>query len=270
MATLEQLFSEDRDAVEAAVVRICVALSALLLASFVLLTFFDLRAVYGRYTSAKWGPTLPGVVDWYAHGTSLLAVALCVYEAGALPRSLAGRLCLLAFCVHYLNRSVVHAELVRPDCKPVPAFTTLLGSSFCWFNGLAIGRYLTFPGLASDLDAPGYAASPRFLVGMVLWAVGFVGNVAHDRYLLRLKREGAGYQIPVKFMFRYVSGANFLMEMVEWLGFLIACGGPPAAAFFVCTVCNIGPRAFHHHAWYREKFREAYPADRKALLPMVW
>ena len=52
------------------------------------------------------------------------------------------------------------------------------------------------------------------------------------------------------FLFEYVSGANFLGEIVEWIGFHVACYNLPSLAFAVFTLCNIGPRAFHHHRWH--------------------
>ena len=50
-------------------------------------------------------------------------------------------------------------------------------------------------------------------------------------------------------MFEYVSGANFFGEIVEWLGFAVANGSLPAYSFFFFTLCNIGPRAIHHHRY---------------------
>ena len=48
-------------------------------------------------------------------------------------------------------------------------------------------------------------------------------------------------------MFEYVSGANFLGEIVEWAGFAIATWSLPGLAFSFFTCCNIGPRAYQHH-----------------------
>ena len=48
-------------------------------------------------------------------------------------------------------------------------------------------------------------------------------------------------------MFRYVSGANFFGETLEWSGFAVMCGTFPAFAFALFTACNIGPRACQHH-----------------------
>jgi hypothetical protein len=34
-------------------------------------------------------------------------------------------------------------------------------------------------------------------------------------------------------------------------------------------MCNIGPRAWWHHKWLLEKFRDAYPRERKAVIPFL-
>ncbi|VDM71373.1 unnamed protein product [Strongylus vulgaris] len=69
-------------------------------------------------------------------------------------------------------------------------------------------------------------------------------------------------------MFEYVSGANFLGEIIEWTGYAIASRSLPAIAFAIFTACNIGPRAIHHHQWYLNKFQD-YPKERKALIPFL-
>ena len=71
--------------------------------------------------------------------------------------------------------------------------------------------------------------------------------------------------------FDYVSGANFLGEIIEWTGFAIASWSLPALAFAVFTAANIGPRALQHHEWYLRTFArgKGYPASRRALVPFV-
>lgn len=56
-------------------------------------------------------------------------------------------------------------------------------------------------------------------------------------------------------MFHFVSGANFLGEIVEWCGFALAAWSLPAVAFAFFTICSIGPRAYHHHRYLRSLAR---------------
>ncbi|MEM6930058.1 MAG: hypothetical protein AAF602_24175 [Myxococcota bacterium] len=43
----------------------------------------------------------------------------------------------------------------------------------------------------------------------------------------------------------------------------------PAWAFAFFTLCNLGPRALHHHQWYQKQVPD-YPTHRKALIPFLW
>lgn len=65
-------------------------------------------------------------------------------------------------------------------------------------------------------------------------------------------------------------GANFLGEIIEWIGFAVTVGGLPAISFAVWTASNIGPRAVAHHQWYQNKFGDKYPKNRKALIPFIF
>lgn len=48
-------------------------------------------------------------------------------------------------------------------------------------------------------------------------------------------------------LFEYVSGANYLGEIVEWFGYAVATWSLAALSFAVFSLCFIGPRAFYHH-----------------------
>lgn len=52
---------------------------------------------------------------------------------------------------------------------------------------------------------------------------------------------------PAGGFFRYVSGANFLGEIIEWIGYTVATWSLPALSFAVFSLCFIGPRAYYHH-----------------------
>jgi 3-oxo-5-alpha-steroid 4-dehydrogenase 1 len=87
--------------------------------------------------------------------------------------------------------------------------------------------------------------------------------------LRALRKPGeTGYAIPYGGLYRWVSCPNYFGELLEWIGFAIAAWTLPALAFAVFTFANLFPRALSHHRWYREKFVD-YPADRKAMLPLI-
>lgn len=92
-------------------------------------------------------------------------------------------------------------------------------------------------------------------------------NIRSDDILIRLRKPGeSGYKIPQGFLFRYVSSPNLLGEMIEWVGFAILCWNLPALSFAIWTVCNLGPRAIHHHQWCRKTWRVIPPTAKLSCL----
>lgn len=106
--------------------------------------------------------------------------------------------------------------------------------------------------------------------------LGFAINLQSDSILRNLGKAPSlslvggefKYSIPFGGCFQLVSCANYLGEIVEWLGFAIACDNLAALSFFAFTCGNLIPRALSHHDWYRQKF-EDYPPQRKAVIPFL-
>ena len=85
---------------------------------------------------------------------------------------------------------------------------------------------------------------------MVLFALGVFINHQSDAILLRLRQPGeTGYSIPYGGLYRWVSAPNYLGEIIQWTGFVIAAATPAAWVFALFTVAN-WRRARSHHQWY--------------------
>ena len=114
------------------------------------------------------------------------------------------------------------------------------------------------------------ASAPTFVVGVVLFASGFVINQHSDWILFHLRRPGeTGYKIPHGGLYRLVSCPNYFGELIEWSGWALATWSLPGLAFAVWTAANLIPRAWAHHKWYRKQFAD-YPPGRKAIIPLVF
>ncbi|KNC46340.1 5alpha-reductase I [Thecamonas trahens ATCC 50062] len=227
-------------------------------------------APYGRYNTAgrSWiyGWNVPGRLAWFVQEMPCVvasATALA-YAPGELSR--AQMALLAAFAVHYFHRACVF-PFRMVGSKPSSLMTTVLAFAFCAANGYMQTRWITAHAQPWLDSVPALTMA----TGLVLFVVGMAINIHSDSILLNLRKPGeTGYVIPRGGMFDYVSGANFFGEIVEWLGFALAGGChlvPLSFALF--TMCNIGPRALHHHAWYLTKFRDEYPRHRRALVPFV-
>lgn len=105
--------------------------------------------------------------------------------------------------------------------------------------------------------------------------LGMLVNAQSDAALRLLRSESrnvkTGYRIPRGYwLFDYVSCPHYLGEVLEWVGFTIACPSVVTASFAAFTAANLIPRAVQQHAWYQNEFGETYPAQRKAWLPFLW
>jgi len=230
------------------------------------------RATYGRYASlstARWyGPTVHPKMAWVFQESWAFMVALMLITVGE-PRCLASRpnqILLAMFMGHYAYRSFWYPLRMRGGAR-MPIGLCLLASLFCAFNGYLQARAWTALDLVS-VATP--AEQALFGVGCALWAVGLAVNLHSDSVLRNLRKPGeTGYKIPYGGAFELVTGANYFGEILEWCGYALAAQHIVAVAFAVFTFCNTGPRAYHHHLWYREKFDD-YPPARRALIPWVW
>ncbi|CAM9823826.1 unnamed protein product [Chrysoparadoxa australica] len=197
----------------------------------------------------------------------LIAAACWHYGEPACKNSMPNKLMLGMFVLHYINRTLIYPLRMKSSSTPMPLVLFFTASLYTSANA-----YLQSYPLSTTPYREEWLLDPRFVAGAILFLFGFMVNVHSDGILLNLRKPGEEkkYKIPrAGGMFEFVSGANFLGEIVEWLGYSLACWSLHAAAFGVSTMFNIGPRAHQHHRWYHEKFEE-YPKHRKALIPFLW
>ncbi|KAI9019256.1 3-oxo-5-alpha-steroid 4-dehydrogenase-domain-containing protein [Phycomyces nitens] len=166
--------------------------------------------------------------------------------------------------VHYINRSFVYSWRA-PSIAPIHLLVSVSAAFFNVLNGYVNGVWVAR-----------YDHNPMTLwrwVGASVFVTGFVLNLYHDSILFGLRKKGSPgkrYSIPFGGLYRYVSSPNYLSEMIEWTGFMIAAWpSTPAMVFVLSTAANLIPRAWRTHAWYKHQFPD-YPADRKAVIPFVF
>ncbi|XP_036759526.1 3-oxo-5-alpha-steroid 4-dehydrogenase 2 isoform X2 [Manis pentadactyla] len=162
------------------------------------------------------------------------------------------------------GKTFVYSFLTRGRSFPV----ALIFSSFffCLGNGLLQSYYLIY---CAEYPAEWYT-DIRFSLGLFLFLLGMGINIHSDYILRQLRKPGEIiYRIPQGGLFTYVSGANFLGEIIEWIGYALASWSLPALTFAFFSLCFLGLRAFHHHRFYLKVF-EDYPKSRKTLIPFIF
>jgi protein-S-isoprenylcysteine O-methyltransferase Ste14 len=116
-----------------------------------------------------------------------------------------------------------------------------------------------------------YYYDPRFIVGILIYVIGYVINKHADLKLRSLRKTGnSEYSIPSGGLFECISCPNYFGEMLEWLGWTIATWSLAGLVWLLFTMATFVPRAKHNHQWYADTFEEEYPFDRKALIPYVY
>ena len=239
---------------------------------------------FHRYTTTKgWGPVIDARIAWFVMESPNLWMPLVVKFVLApvyTPRveaemTLPNYLLLFMFLSHYVNRTIVYPLRMSSECSNMPISVVFLAFAYCCWNGfnqsVSLCVVMTYPDTwTTDL---------RFLVGVFIFFTGMFLNIQSDNTLLTIRKNikdiakiqstEKRYEIPRGGLFEFVSCANYGAEIFEWCGFAIACWSLPAAAFAFYTFCNIGPRGYKHHLWYKKYFKD-YPKSRKAVIPFVW
>ncbi|XP_072139116.1 3-oxo-5-alpha-steroid 4-dehydrogenase 1 [Mobula birostris] len=221
---------------------------------------------YGRHVTDAYRFRINVKVAWFFQEIPALAIPLYfffrVYDR---PLLLPNQLLLGMFICHYSQRSLLFPFLIRGG-KSTPLSTFATALLFCICNG-----YLQAMNLVKHaVYTSDWITDPRFLTGSALWFLGLLVNLHSDNILRNLRKPGeTGYKIPQGGLFEYVTAANFFGEIVEWMGFAVACWSLPSTAFAVFTFLMLVTRAVQHHRWYLEKF-EDYPKTRKILIPFMY
>ena len=234
--------------------------------AFVALFFF--AAPYGRHARRGWGPLLPNWLGWMLMEAVSAISMLVLFFIGDAPKTAVTLTFLLMWETHYIQRSFIYPFLLRDGKKKMPLAIPLMAAGFNLGNAYLNGRYLFH--FSEDRYAVEWLLDPRFLVGACLFVGGFVINRWADNVLRNLRKPGeTGYKIPHGGLYRYISCPNYFGEILEWFGWAIATWSLPGLTFAIWSVANLVPRAWSHHKWYYEEFKE-YPRRRKALIPGLW
>nr|XP_033791340.1 3-oxo-5-alpha-steroid 4-dehydrogenase 2 isoform X2 [Geotrypetes seraphini] len=243
-------------------------LSAVLVAVGLLVISVQTRApyIYGKHLDfkSKAAVLVSARRGWFLQELPSFLVPLLLVLHSPQPGSPGCKLLGVLFCTHYFHRTFIYAALTKG--RPTPLRIVIQAVIFCTFNGFLQGHCMVY---GTEYPATWFTDS-RFTSGILLFFIGMGINIHSDHLLRKLRKPGElTYKIPQGGLFNYVSGANFLGEIVEWIGYAIATWTLPAFSFAFFTLCSIGPRAYHHHRYYLQVFPD-YPKSRKALIPFIF
>ena len=237
----------------------------LTLAVIVFLILIFVKAPYGRHKTKGWGVEISAKKGWIIM-ESIPAVLLAVILVLGHNRDLVVFFFWAIWTAHYVNRAWAWPNRAKLEQKLMPLSVVILAVIFNTINCLLNGIWLFDLSGGYELS---WVTDPRFIFGVVIFFFGMIINIKSDDILFSLRDDGStGYKIPRGGLFEKVSSPNYLGEIIEWIGFAIATWSLAGFTFAIWTFCNLAPRAFAHHRWYKEEFSD-YPEDRKALIPFL-
>lgn len=251
------------------------ALALVGLVVFVALYFVD--AGYGKMRTSKWGPAINNKIGWFLMEMPVFFVVLYLWLTSPYDavKSAPYWVFLLIFEFHYFQRSFIFPLLLKGKSKMPIA---IMAMSVIWnvFNGYVQGWWLFH--LApqdpaySQLYTAAWLTDPRFIIGTFIFIAGWCINMNSDHVIRHLRAPGdTKHYLPQKGMYRYVTSANYLGEIIEWLGFAILTWSLAGLLFFWFSCCNLVPRANSIYLKYEKEFPDQFDRKKlKRIIPFVY
>ncbi len=247
-----------------------VAGGMIFLAVIVFIALHRITAPYGMAFSAGWGPSLPNRPAWVLMESPVVVAMLLLWLLS--PRRGEPTLIVMTslFLLHYFQRSFIFPLLIKGKSR-MPLAIVLMGVTFNLINAYLIGGWFFYVAPAGSYPVS-WLSSPLFILGTVIFFVGMWINLRSDYIIRHLRKPGdTRHYIPKGGMFRYVTSANYLGELTEWLGFAILSWSLGGLVFFIWTFANLAPRSRSLHQRYLSEFGDEYARlNRRFIIPFIY
>ena len=232
------------------------------------ISLFFITAPYGRHAKKGWGPLLPNKAAWVIMEAPASLLFLLYFLISEKDITITLVVLQVIWQIHYFHRSFIFPFRLRSN-ESVAVSIIVFGMIFNSLNTYIQGRWVYSFSPAGAYSAE-WLTDPRFIIGVLIFAAGFVINKHSDAITRKLwDPQNPGYKTPYGGMFRFVSSPNYLGEIITWIGWAVMTWSLAGLFFVVWTAANLVPRARANHKWYHEKFPD-YPKERKVLIPYIY
>lgn len=239
-------------------------------ALIVFIALYFVRAGYGIFRTAQWGPSVPNKLGWVLMEAPVFVVMFVLWARSGVGFDMPQYLFFLLFQLHYLQRSFVFPLLMKGRSR-MPVSIMAMGIVFNLLNGvMQAGGLFWFPNAGYSLGL-GYLAHPHAVIGLLLFLAGMGINLHSDHVIRHLRQPGdTRHYLPARGLYRYVTSANYFGELVEWAGFAVLTASPAAWVFVWWTAANLVPRANAIYNKYVGEFGQEAVGRRKRIIPFVY
>lgn len=240
------------------------------LAVVVFISLYFVTAGYGQFRTRQWGWSLNNKVAWMLMEVPVFLVMLGIWWGSPLKWNLPQLVLFGLFELHYFQRSLVFPWLLKGQSR-MPVVIVLMGVLFNVINGFLQGGGLYLFPNPDFQEGASYLLRWNAIAGILLFIVGMAINLHSDHVIRHLRKPGdTRHYLPQKGMYRYVTSANYLGEIMEWVGFALAAATLAAWVFPIWTAANLVPRAHAIYNRYKEEFGKEALADKKRIIPFIY
>lgn len=240
------------------------------LAALVYICLLRINVGYGMMYSPKWGPSVGNRLGWVLMEAPVVFATLAIWLTSPRCGEVAPVVMISVFLLHYIQRSFIFPFMIRGKNR-MPLVIVLMGVIFNVVNAYMIAGWLFW--VAPEGTYPvSWLWSPLFWLGLVIFGLGMYINLRSDYIIRHLRQPGdTRHYIPRGGMFRFVTSANYLGELTEWIGFAVMTWSLGGLAFAVWTFANLAPRARWTHKRYLSEFGDEYRGlNRKYIIPFIY
>ncbi len=236
---------------------------------FVVLYFVD--AGYGKMINDKWGPTIPNKIGWILMECPVFLVMFYFWGKSEVVGQLPYLLFFLFFQVHYFQRSFIFPLLMKGKSR-MPVAIMIMSIVFNLVNGYIQGTWLFELAPELGVYTADWLKDPRFIIGTIIFFSGMAINWHSDHIIRHLRKPGdTKHYLPKGGMYNYVTSANYLGEIVEWLGWAILTWSWAGLAFFWFTCANLVPRSNAIYHKYENEFADEFHQRKlKRIIPFIY
>lgn len=241
------------------------------IALIVFVALYFVKAGYGIFRTPSWGLSVNNKVGWVLMESPVFIVMLVLWAYSGIGVAFPQFLFLLLFLLHYFQRSFVFPFLMKGKSR-MPVAIMAMGIVFNVLNGMmqAGGLFYFNEGVPTGIGL-GYLLEPHALIGLGLFFIGMGINLHSDSVVRNLRKPGdTRHYLPQRGMYRYVTSANYLGELIEWTGFAVLTASPAAWVFVWWTAANLVPRANAIYHKYCDEFGAEAVGKRKRIIPYIY
>lgn len=250
------------------------------IASVVFVSLYFVDASYGAFTKKTWGKTINNKLAWFIMEFPIFLAMIIIWLCSPHRFEIVPMVFLLIFEIHYFQRSLIFPWIMKGKKSQMSLSVMFMGIAFNILNAMMQGYWIFFESFNCNYHVLGlsytdlaWLKSPQFIIGVCIFFIGFFINLRSDYIIRHLRKndDDNKHYLPKGFMFEYVTSANYLGELTEWLGFAILTWSLSGLVFFIWTFANLVPRAHAIYKRYKTEFGPEMEAKKlKRVFPFIY